>query len=112
MMKRRIRGGVAVTLALASRAALARPVVSANSALLRTNHVEEFSVPQAGGGVRVIFPDIPTNYRARAEIGLPLFTSGRIGELVAAAEADRRAAGADRRTAAADLAFEVASGYW
>ena len=31
-------------------------------------------LPQPDGGVSVIFPDIPNNYRARAEVAVPVFT--------------------------------------
>jgi outer membrane protein TolC len=97
---------------LAGRAAQARPALTASAGVLRTNHVDEFGVPQAGGGLRVIFPDLPNNYRTRAELAVPIYTSGRVDALERAAEADRRAATADRRTAEADIALEVRRAYW
>jgi outer membrane protein len=102
----------AASAAVASRGALARPVVNTTTGFLQTNHVEEFGVPQVGGGVRVIFPDIPSNYRARAEVALPLFTAGRVGELIASAEADRRAAAAESRATSADVTLDAVSAYW
>ena len=95
--------------AVASRASLGRPIVTASTGFMRTNHVDEFGVAQAGGGVQILFPDIPNNYRARAEVAVPLFTAGRAGALVAAAEADRRAVAADRRTTSADVTLQVVS---
>jgi outer membrane protein TolC len=95
-----------------AREALARPSLTASSALLRTNHVDEFGVPQAGGGTRIIFPDIPTNYRVRAELAVPVFTAGRVEALVDAAAADSRAAAADTRAAVADVELEAALAYW
>ncbi len=95
-----------------ARASLKRPTASANTGYLRTNHVPEFGVPAAGGGTRIIFPDIPDNYRARAELNVPIYTSGRVDALVASAQADERAADADRRTTEADVAFETARAYW
>jgi outer membrane protein TolC len=95
-----------------AREALDRPTLAVSSGVLRTNHVEEFGVPQAGGGTRIIFPDLPNNYRVRAELTLPLYTAGRAGALVRTAEADRRAAAADRRAAEADVVFEVRRAYW
>ena len=95
-----------------ARSALSRPNLSATSGVLRTNHVDEFGVPQSDGSVRVIFPDIPNNYRARAELTVPLYTAGRVGALVSSAEADRRAVTADRRTATGDLTLEIVSAYW
>ena len=97
---------------VAARAALARPVVTAATGFLRTNHVDEFGVAQPGGGTRVIFPDIPNNVHARAEVTMPVYPAGRVGELVAAAEAGRRAAAADGRSAGADIALEITSAYY
>ena len=97
---------------VAGRAALNRPALTASAGLLRTNHVDEFGVPQAGGGIRVIFPDLPNNYRTRAELAVPLYSAGRVDALERAAEADRRAAGADRRTAEADVVLDVRRAYW
>lgn len=98
--------------AIEARAALGRPAVTTSAGFLRTNHVDEFGLPQPNGTTRVIFPDIPSNYRARVEVAVPLYTSGRVGDLVAAAEASRRAAGADTRLAEADLTLGVVSSYW
>ena len=102
----------AASAAVAGRAALRQPALSVSSGVLRTNHVEEFGVPQAGGTTRIIFPDLPNNYRARAELAVPLYTAGRVDALVRAAEADRRAAAADRRTVEADIALEARRAYW
>ena len=95
-----------------SRAAAERPSLTALSSVLRTNHVDEFGLPQANGTTRVIFPDIPNNYRVRAELGLPLYTGGRVDALVTSARADVTAAAADRRSVAADVALDVATAYW
>jgi OMF family outer membrane factor len=98
--------------AVVARAALGRPAVAASSGYLRTNHVDEFGVGQPGGGTLIIFPDVPDNYRARAELSLPIYTSGRVGEQVASAEATRRAVGADSRTVSADLKLEIVAAYY
>jgi len=95
-----------------ARESLKQPTAWATTGYLRTNHVPEFGVPAAGGGTRIIFPDIPDNYRVRAEMNVPLYTSGRLDALVESAEADRRAADADRRTTEADVAFDTARAYW
>ena len=98
--------------AVAERSALARPVVTTSASLLRTNHVDPFGFATPGGGVNVVFADIPTNVRARAEFTMPVFTSGRVGELVASAEASRRAIGADGRRVSADLKLEIIAAYY
>lgn len=95
-----------------ARQALKRPSVSASVGYQRTNHVDEYGIPQAGGGTRILFPDIPNNYRGRADASLPLYTGGRIDALVLSAEADKLAADADVKTAAADVALDVARAYW
>ena len=65
----------------------------------RTNHVEEFGVPNASGGVRVIYPDIPDNVRSRVDLQWPIYTGGRLQALTraAGAEADAAARTAKRR---------------
>ena len=102
----------AAAAAVAARTALGRPVITAASGFLRTNHVDEFGVGQPSGATVIIFPDVPNNYRARAELAVPIYTSGRVGEQVASAEANRRAAGADRRTASADVRLEIIAAYY
>lgn len=95
-----------------SQAAQRRPTVSAGAAYQRTNHVDEYGIPQPNGTVKVLFPDIPNNLRARADAALPLYTGGRIDALVAAATRDRTAAEADARTADADVTLDVTRAYW
>jgi outer membrane protein TolC len=102
----------AASAAVTSRTALSRPTLTASAGLLRTNHVEEFGIAQPGGGTRVIFPDLPNNYRARTELAVPLFTAGRVDALVDAARADTRAAAADREATAAEVTLGVTSAYW
>ena len=50
------------------RRAADRPTLAVNGGYTRTNHVEEFGVPQPSGGLRVIYPDIPDNYFTRAVV--------------------------------------------
>jgi outer membrane protein TolC len=95
-----------------SRDTLDGPTVTAAAAYERTNHVPEFGVAKPGGGFTVLFPDIPDNYRARAEVVLPLYTSGRLDALVASATADQQAAHADHDAVAGDVRLDVARAYW
>ena len=94
------------------RMSLKRPVVSTSLGFQRTNHVEDFGFRQPDGSFQVIFPDVPNNYRARAELTVPLYTGGRVPALVASAEADGRAALASRQATEADLRLEVSTAYW
>jgi len=88
-----------------------RPTVSALGGILHTNHVDEFGVLRPDGTLRIIFPDIPTNYRARAELSLPVDT-GRVSAAVAAAQAEHRAVLAEVETAQQDVRLETIEGYW
>lgn len=102
----------AAAAARTGRQAMSRPTAALMSGYTRTNHVDEFAVPLAGGGSRVIFPDIPDNWRLRADVLFPIWTGGRTTALVEAATADVAASEADVRIVEADLAFEIALAYW
>jgi outer membrane protein TolC len=95
-----------------SRAALGGPSVDVQAGFLRTNHVEEFGLPQAGGGERIVFPDIPSNYRTRAEVSIPIFTGGRLPALVDAARTDRDATQAESAVTRADIVLETTQVYF
>ena len=95
-----------------SRQALRLPSLTASAGYQRTNHVDEYGIPQPGGGIKVLFPDIPNNYRGRADAAMPLYTGGRVESLVSAAQADKLAADADFKTAGAEVALDVARAYW
>ena len=60
----------------------------------------------------MLFPDIPANYRARAELDVPIFTGGRVAAVVDAARADLRASEADTRTVEQDVRLDVTRAYW
>jgi outer membrane protein TolC len=89
-----------------------RPFVNALAGYTRTNHIDEFGVPQPDGRLRVIYPDIPDNYRARLELQWPVYTSGRTDALERAAQAEATASGADLESVRLDLRLEVARAYW
>ena len=94
------------------RAAATAPQASLIASYTRTNHVEEFGVPNASGGVRVIFPDIPDNVRSRVDLQWPIYTGGRLQALTKAAGAEADAAGQDREAVRADLKLEITRAYW
>jgi outer membrane protein TolC len=89
------------------RVAAGQPQLAAIASYTRTNHVEEFSVPNASGGVRVIYPDVPNNVRSRIDLQWPIYTGGRLKALTRAAGAEAEAAGHDRDAARADLTLEI-----
>jgi outer membrane protein TolC len=78
----------------------------------RTNHVDEFGIPQPNGSVRLLYPDVPDNWRSRVDLQWPLYTGGRIQALTEAARAEALASARDVDAARTDLRFEVARAYW
>jgi outer membrane protein TolC len=94
------------------REAALRPQIAAIASYTRTNHVEEFSVPNATGGVRVIYPDVPDNVRSRIDLQWPIYSGGRLQALTRAASAEAEAAGHDREAARADLKLEITRAFW
>ena len=95
-----------------TRQAAEQPTVNVSGGYTRTNHVDEFGVPQPNGVLRVIYPDIPDNYFTRVAFQWPIYTAGKTDALIRAAEAGARAAGEDVRTARADLRLETVRAYW
>src|SRR3954471_22302154 len=48
------------------------PQVALLAGYTRTNHVRVFAVPNPAGGLGVIYPDVPDNYRSRADFQWPI----------------------------------------
>lgn len=88
------------------------PTITALAGYTRTNHIDEFGVPQPDGRLRVIYPDIPDNYRTRLELQWRVYTSGRTHALERAARAEATATGADLEAVRLDLRLEAARAYW
>lgn len=94
------------------REAATQPQMSLIGSYTRTNHVEEFGVPNASGGVRILYPDIPDNVRSRVDLQWPIYTGGRLKSLINAAGAEAEATVQDREAARADLKLEITRAYW
>jgi outer membrane protein len=90
----------------------ARPQLSLFGSYMRINHVDEFSLPNATGGVRILYPDIPDIVRSGMDLQWPIYTGGRLQALARATEGEVNAAGYDRETARADLKLEITRAYW
>ncbi len=88
------------------------PSASVSGGYTRTNHVDAFGVPQPDGRLRVIYPDIPDNYRTRVELVWPVYTAGRADALGRAAQAEADATGSDLAAVRLDLRLEVSRAYW
>ena len=54
--------------AVAGRAAATLPAIALQAGYMRTNHVEPFSITQPLQGVKVIYPDVPDNFRTRIDL--------------------------------------------
>lgn len=94
-----------------SRKAIALPSGTVSSSISRNNHVDEVLIPAAGGS-RVLYPDIPTNYRVRGELFVPVYAFGRVSATLDAARSEIDAAAADVRTSDADVRLESSRVYW
>jgi outer membrane protein TolC len=94
------------------REAATLPQLSLLGAYARTNHVDEFTVPNAAGGSDVIFPDIHHNIRSRLDLQWPIYWGGRLTALTRAAAAEAEAIGRDHESARADLRLEVTRAFW
>jgi outer membrane protein TolC len=94
------------------RKANERPQVALSAGYTRTNHVQAFGVPALAGGVRVLYPDVPDNYRSRVDFQWPIYTAGRTSALVNAAAAEASATTQDRQAARDDLKLEITRAYW
>ena len=88
------------------------PSLGVSAGYTRTNNVDPFAIPQPGGSLLVVYPDIPNNYFTRATLDWPIYTGGRADALIRAARAEAFAAEADIRVARADLRLEVVRAYW
>jgi outer membrane protein TolC len=92
--------------------AAAMPQVALLGGYTRTNHVDEFGIQIPGGPLRVIYPDVPDNYRARLDLQWPIYTAGRVPAITRAAAAEARASDHDRAAARADLKLDITRAYW
>ena len=90
-----------------------RPIVALLGGYMRTNHVDVFAlVPLPNQPVRVLYPDVPNNFRSRVDLQWPIYTGGRVAALERAARAERNAASFDVSAAGADLRLETTRAFW
>lgn len=103
----------AATSSITALRALGFPTGQLSTTYLRSSHVFEFTIPDpVTGQTRVLFPDFPNTYKARAEFTAPIYSFGRISSNVAAAESDLHVAAADRQTVEADVRLDTMRAYW
>ncbi|MBZ5555915.1 MAG: TolC family protein [Acidobacteriia bacterium] len=105
--------GDAADAAIGGRHAALLPQIAAQAGYTRTNHVDEFGIPvPPTGQLRVIYPDVPDNYRTRLDLQWPIYTGGRLDALERAARIDATASADDIAVARADLTLEITRAYW
>jgi outer membrane protein TolC len=94
------------------------PQVDVGAGYTRRSEVPELAISAPTGDPTVpverivVFPNIQDNWRLRAGLALPLWTGGRVGGQIEAAEQGRAASGEDLRAGRADLVFETKTAYW
>lgn len=104
--------GDAAAAVVAQREAGRRPQMAAEAGYTRTNHVDEFGVLLPNNQLRVIYPDIPDNYRTRLGVQWPVYTGGRQAAVERAARTDVEAVAAERAAIGQDLRLEITRAYW
>jgi outer membrane protein len=107
----RARDGAAASV-LDQRRVADLPVVSAQGGYQRTNHIEEFGFGQPDGTFKLIYPDVPDNWRSRLDLQWPIYTGGKTQALEKAADAESEATGLDMENARADLRLEATRAFW
>jgi outer membrane protein TolC len=88
------------------------PQFGAQAGYQRTAHVDEYVIAIPPGPPRVIYPDVPDNFRTRLDFQWPIYTSGRVDAQVRAAKAELDAVGKDLSAARNDLKLEITRGFW
>jgi len=105
------RGEAAAARAIVQRASRL-PQLGAQAGYYRTNHVETFGLLLPNNEFKVIYPDVPDNYRTRLDLQWPIYTGGRLDALERAARAEAAASSDDLQAARADLKLEITRAYW
>jgi outer membrane protein TolC len=104
--------GDAAEAVVGERHAATLPQVAALAGYTRTNHVDPFSLLAPGSQFRVIYPDVPDNYRTRLDLQWPIYTGGRADALERAARIDATASADEIAAARSDLTLEITRAYW
>jgi outer membrane protein len=104
--------GEAADAVAGARHAATLPQITALAGYTRTNHVEEFGILVLPNPLRVVYPDIPDNYRSRLDVEWPVYTGGRLGALERAARIEATASADEVAAARADLTLDITRAYW
>jgi len=104
--------GDATAAVAGERHAATLPQVAVLAGYTRTNHVDPFSLLAPGSQFRVIYPDVPDNYRTRLDLQWPIYTGGRADALERAARIEATASADEIAAARSDLTLEITRAYW
>lgn len=88
-----------------------RPDLDIQAAYSRNSNVPELILSSPGAPPRVIFPNLPSQWRTHVGASLPLYTGGRVQSQVGAAREAEGASIADRAAAENDLVAETHIAY-
>jgi outer membrane protein TolC len=88
-----------------------RPEIELSASYLRTNDVPEVVLNIPGAPPKVLFPNLPDNWKTHAGASYALYTGGRVGSQIAAASETEHAALSDRAAAENDLVAETHTAY-
>jgi outer membrane protein TolC len=94
------------------------PRVDVGGGYQRRSNVPELQVaqpspdPDVPGQLVTIYPNIPDNWRLRADLTWPVYTGGRVQGRIEATTQGHVAAGHDREAARDDLILAVKQAYW
>jgi outer membrane protein TolC len=88
-----------------------RPDLDIQAAYSRNSNVPELILSSPGAPPRVIFPNLPSQWRTHVGASLPLYTGGRVQNQVGAAREAEGASIADRAAAENDLVAETHIAY-
>lgn len=97
---------------VAERHAASIPRLDALAGYTRTNHVDQFGILLPNNQLRVIYPDVPDNYRSRLDAQWLVYSGGRAQAAERAATAETVALGHDRDAMLADLRAEITRAFW
>lgn len=104
--------GDAASATVGTRHAALMPQVAAQAGYTRTNHIDEFGILLPSNQFRVIYPDIPDNYRTRLDVQWPIYTGGRLGALESAARQESAAAASDVGAVTVDVRLDATRAFW
>ncbi len=88
-----------------------RPEVEVSASYARTNNVPEVILNIPGAPPKVLFPNLPDNWKTHAGASYFLYSGGRVGSRITAASENEHAALSDRAAAENDLDAETHVAY-